>query len=639
MVGTVKEAKTLNRLWMNSCSYYGKNIAFARHEHDLDAEDEREEEVLFYKEFTYEAIEKCIVDVGAALAYIGLREFDKVAILAENSTRMIIADFAVLGNRACNIPIATHVTDDELRNLLEALQVRIVVVDHEKRLEQFHNVIDSIDSVHAIVVLSREYCSPPTEEEKIVFAFDHLLQLGEESKLLHIFQGRRDSTEADDLATIMYTSGTTGKMKGVPLTHGNIMSNVTTVSSLVSIEQDDRFISILPSWHTFERTLEYIVLHCGASIWYTDKKHFRHDLLDIKPTYMASVPRIWISLYNSIKESLRKTGRDRLFNRLFAHSQRVIRDKRLKEGRYIKRDGVISKRKKARLYDRLCHMLADILFYAPIRMKIGGHFKAGISGGGHLPDYIDDFFEVLNVPLLEGYGLTEAAPVISVRTFDHNIPHTAGEPIPGTKILFLDKAGVETPPFIGGVIHVRGPQVVEGYFDGALLDKGRFYTDDLGRKWLNTGDEGYLADSGDLIVMGRQRELIHLSRGKVIAPESVEAALMRTSLIDQIAIFKAKNDDRLFALIVPNESTLKSKCRRRLIPYSKSNDGNNRVRRLYEKRIEALLHVAHLHSVEIADFRFTESFTEKDYTMTHTFKFRRSVIAERDKELLECMNR
>lgn len=630
----MKDVETLNHLWMNSCSKYRRNTAFARHAHDLDAEDESEQEVLYFKEFTYGELDTCIVDIGAALAYVGLRERDRVAIVSQNSTRMLITDFAILGNRACTVPIATYLEPEEIGRIMKDLKCKIVVVDNEERLEALHDVIDSIETIHAIIVLSREYCSPPTEEKKIVFAFDHLMQLGEDSKQFHVFQNRRESTEPQDLATVMYTSGTTGPMKGVPLTHRNIISNVVNVSSLVEVEESDRFLSILPSWHSFERTLEYIVLYCGASIWYAEQGRFNQDMLEIKPNYMASVPRVWISIYNRVKTRLRKSGREKIFNKLLSHSQRVLRVKRMHQARYIQRKGSSIKRRKATMVDYIYHFLGNILFYGPIRSRIGGHFKAGISGGGHLPDYIEDFFEVLNIPLLEGYGLTEAAPVISVRSFDHNIPHTAGRPIPETELLFIDEDGIEADSSDGGIIHVRGPQVIDGYIDGGKLELDCFYEDSLGKRWLNTKDVGYLADSGDLIILGRSTEIMSLPNGDSISPERIEAALLRSSLMSQVFVCKAPEDDRLFALIVPNKEALKSKCKRRLIPYSLDRD-NARVQRLYEKRIEALLHVGHLHEITISGFAFVEAFSREDHTMTHTFKLRRSEILKRSKEVLK----
>lgn len=630
----MNEVATLNHLWMNSCRKYRTNTAFARHAHDHDAEDESESEVLYYKKFTYGELDTYIVDIGAALAYIGLREKDRVAIVSHNSTRMLITDFAILGNRACTVPIATYLNSDEIGQIISDLKCKLVVVDDEERLEALHDVIDSIESVHAVVVLSRDYCSPPTEEKKIVFAFDHLMQLGEDSKQLHVFQNRRESTEPQDLASIMYTSGTTGPMKGVPLSHRNIMSNVMNVSSLVAIEESDRFLSILPSWHSFERTLEYIVLYCGASIWYSEQGRFNQDLHEIKPNYMASVPRIWISIYNKVKARLRKSGQEKLFNKFLSHSQRVLRVKRMHQARYIQRKGSSIKRRKATLIDYMYHYLGNIFFYGPIRRKIGGHFKAGISGGGHLPDYIEDFFEVLNIPLLEGYGLTEAAPVISVRSFDHNIPHTAGRPIPETSLLFIDEDGIEADPSDGGVVHVRGPQVIDGYIDGGKLDLDCFYEDSFGKRWLNTKDVGYLSDSGDLVILGRSTEILTLSSGDQISPERIEAALLRSSLISQAFVCKAQEDDRLFALIVPDKEALKSKCKRRLIPYSLDRD-NARVQRLYEKRIEALLHVGHLHEITISGFAFVEPFTREDHTMTHTFKLKRAEIIKRSKSVLD----
>ena len=391
----------------------------------------------------------------------------------------------------------------------------------------------------------------PAEENLKVLNFKTLLAVGLDHPLKTTTQNR------ETLATLMYTSGTSGKPKGVMLTHGNLLYQITTFGAIVPPLPGDRVLSILPSWHAYERTVEYYILSQGYTQIYTNIRYFKQDLQEFKPHLMVAVPRLWESVYEGVQKQFRQQSatKQKLVNFLLANSQRYIEARRIVQGLTLTSQlpnlpqRLLAGQRAIALWP--LHALGEQLVYKKVREATGGQMKYAITGGGSLAMHLDTFFEIIGFSILMGYGLTETSPVTNVRRPWRNLRGSSGQPIPGTEIRIVD---LETrhPLPIGqrGLVLVRGPQVMQGYLDAEATAK---VIDSEG--WFNTGDLGWVTAENDLVLTGRAKDTIVLTNGENVEPQPIEDACMRSPYINQIMVV-GQDQRSLGALIVPNLEAL-----------------------------------------------------------------------------------
>jgi long-chain acyl-CoA synthetase len=635
--------KTLNEMWLNSFSEFSDRKAICvRHSCSIKLPDGKKSETVSYTPTTYQELESMIADVGRGLIKLGLNEREGVGIIGENCIRWIICDLAVLGNRAYNVPRGSSSTRDEILYILTHAEVKIVIVGDEKELQRVLQCRKQLPKLSLIIVLDQEFKDTNISEN--IYSFDYVLNLGKHAtdREVALFNKRRNDTLPSDIATIMYTSGTSGTPKGIPLTHSNIMHNVETLPFMLHLNSSDRFLSILPIWHTFERTMEYILFRVGGSLWYTSPLTILKDFPMVNPTYLVSVPRIWISIYKGVMAKVRRSGKKELFDRIYHHSLKLINAKRYRQHRQYLLAGEESGKNSASPADYLFHLLGNLLIYRRMRKKLGNNFTAGISGGGSLPEYIDDFFEVLGVTLLEGYGLTETSPVVCVRTFEHRIPYTVGRPLPQTDMKVLDEDGKEVPPGEKGAVWVHGPQVMKGYYKNPEETARVMVKDSKNRLWFNTGDLGRETRDGDITILGRIKDTIVLIGGENIEPEQIEKTLKRSEYIDQVMVC-GQDQEYLTALIVPDEKMIKEECAKLNMACKREKIKelckNEKLKKVYLKIIEGLISEENgFKEIElIHHIAFTEPFTPESGTLTTTLKIKRHEVQKRDGQPIRDM--
>ncbi|HUX39193.1 MAG TPA: long-chain fatty acid--CoA ligase, partial [Rectinemataceae bacterium] len=379
----------------------------------------------------------------------------------------------------------------------------------------------------------------------------------------------KGSTE--DVATIIYTSGTTGDPKGVVLTHANYVYQAQqTVPGIIHVQPGHIFLSVLPIWHSFERIAQYIVLYAGAALAYSKPvgSILLADFQAVRPQWMTSVPRIWESVMDGVYRTIRQQGgiKKTLFEFFVWVGGKRAWAKNALLGRLPEFHA------RSRFLDILSAILpwlvltplaglGDALVFGKIKEKLGGRFIAGISGGGALPPAIDRFFAAIGVLILEGYGLTESAPLISVRPQDNPKPGTIGPAIPGTEVRILDEQGKDLEWGHKGLILVRGPQVMQGYYKRPDL------TSRVMREggWLDTGDLGMVTRQGELAITGRAKDTIVLLGGENIEPLPIEQKLCESQYI-HTAVVLGQDMKYLAALIVPNEETVTAWAKENNIP-------------------------------------------------------------------------
>lgn len=477
-----------------------------------------------------------------------------------------------------------------------------------------------------------------------IYYFSQLEKMGKEALLKGDRRFFNISQQAlpDDLITIIYTSGTTSDPKGVMLTHRNIMHNVVNVPlTLGDFNEHDRFLSVLPSWHIYERTVEYCAIGIGASTAYSKpfKQVLLPDLLLEKPTIMCTVPRIWQSLYKGILQKI-KMGR-KLQQLIFFQGLDIA-----KKYKYAKRmlDDTLPLFDRAQFSEKeminarntvrnlsLLYKMSDKLVFKKIRDMLGGEIKFAISGGGALPEDIDIFLDAVGVLVLEGYGLTETSPVVAGRKQLNPIIFTVGEPIFGTSIKIMDKETIDLEVSDGnpGIVFVKGDLVMKGYYKNKqktaeVLKDGWFDTGDLGKKTYN---------GKYLKIIGRIKDTIVLAGGENVEPQPLEDKLKESPYIN-MAIVVGQDRSRLGALIVPDFEALKEYAHKKHLNYQNNEEliKKKEVLSLYQQEQKRLISKEYgfqPFETVMGIALLVDEFSQEKGEMTESLKLKRFIIHEK----------
>ncbi len=617
---------TLNDLFYYAKDQYGSQETFF-------AKDSQKN----FKSTTFREAFHQAENLGLSLIELGLNPGDKVGLMADNRTEWAVADMSVLLNGACNVPRGSDSTPSEIQYILEHSEAKFCFVEHEKLMESIRPLADKT-KVQKFIIMDPSY----TAKDGTVLAMTELIRKGESlRKNLSTLETRAKHTKYDDLFTIIYTSGTTGLPKGVMLTHQNMIYNVVQVPPRVGLSKGDRSLSILPVWHIFERAIDYAILAEGASIAYTNVRDLRDDFQKIKPTFMASAPRLWENLYSGIKQKLEKAPESR--RKLFDIAYEVC--KRWKDGAdYLNGNKLIAteespfermKNTTVALANSINLFVAakvlDGIVFSKIRDVLGGELRGTISGGGALPAHVDEFFNVIGIPVYEGYGMTECAPIISVRSVGKVIQGSVGKWTDGTNVRVLDDKGTEVPTGKMGIIHVKGPQVMKGYYKN---EEATAKT--LKDNWLNTGDLGFVSFNGTLSVRGRVKDTIVLLGGENVEPVPIENLLLENALVNQVIVV-GQDEKSLTALIWPD----KERAKEAGLVFKDGEDWNQNkaAKAFYQNIIKKQISSENgFKSFEkLTDFRFLPKAMEVGDELTNLFKMKRNVIHDKYKSLIKEM--
>lgn len=507
---------------------------------------------------------------AAGLQGLGVKRGDNIGLISDNRQQWFVVDLAIQCLGGVDVPRGCDSTADEISYILGFSGCKLAILENQSQLEKVRSRLKSLKSLKKIIVIDPHY-----EARKVagleVFTYAKILENGSKADLA-IIDAEIDKGGPDDLVTIIYTSGTTGEPKGVMLTHRNFLHQAQHVFSLVGVGSGDRWLSVLPVWHSFERVMQYIALASRSAICYSKPvgSILLADMQLIKPTWMASVPRIWESVRDGIYRKVNREGGVKKALFLFFVSVGAV----WKSSVQMVRGQMARFRKRSRLLDFVIGIipaillwplkaLGDILVFGKIKAKLGGHFVAGISGGAGLPKHVDKFFQSAGILLLEGYGLTESAPVLSLRSLSRPVPGTIGKAFPGTELKIRDEDGKEVKPGEIGILYARGPQIMKGYYHRDDLTAQAIDRDGF----LNTGDLAMATYDGDYKIVGRAKDTIVLLGGENVEPALIEERLKYSPYI-ALAVVVGQDKHFLGALIQVDPENVKTWARENHILYT-----------------------------------------------------------------------
>ncbi|HDQ13589.1 MAG TPA: long-chain fatty acid--CoA ligase [Sediminispirochaeta sp.] len=587
---------------------------------------------------TYKELFEEVRKFAAGLHKLKVKRGDHVGLISENRKEWFVADLSILSLGAADVPRGNDSMAAELAYILGFSECSLVIVENGDQLKKILSVKDQIPSLKHFIVLDSEYEAVDTGKIN-VHGYSDVIALGEsqlESKP-DLITKEIEQGQDDDIATIIFTSGTTGEPKGVMLTHHNFLYQVGCIPDRISVKPGDVWICVLPVWHSFERIVQYIALGSASTLAYSKPigQIMLADMAAIHPKWMASVPRIWEAVRAGIYRNVKQNGGLKLL--LFNFFVSVGGTHKKLEDLLTGRTPDFKKRSRGLDFTMAIlpyllmwplRLLGNALVFNKIKAKLGGSFVAGISGGGALPPSVDAFFGSAGILLLEGYGLTETAPVLAVRSQFKPIPGTVGTPLPGTECRILDENGRVLAPGTMGVIHVRGPQVMQGYYNkpeatAAVLDS---------EGWLNTGDLGMLTHRGELKITGRAKDTIVLLGGENIEPLPIEQKLTESEYIDT-AVVVGQDQKFLAALLVPNFDAVERYADENHIPYDKIEDlmESEDIRELFDSEINYYVseHTGFRTFERVYRFKLLKSAFQVGDELSAKQEIKRHVIAEK----------
>jgi long-chain acyl-CoA synthetase len=560
-----------------------------------------------YAGMTYGELDELSGDLSESLRALGVGKGDRVGIISYHGPEWVLSDLAALKLGAAIVPIYHTLTPSAMSYILKDAGCRIVFVENPLMLAAVDSVRDDLPALeHAVMFEDEGEC----RRETCLYVKD----LIESGRKMAGAEGERTRISPDDIATIVYTSGTTGDPKGVMLSHGNITSNALAVAARFGIDSADTFLSFLPLCHMLERTCGYYaMLFSGVTIAYAgDLTTIVEDVLTIRPTVLIVVPRIVEKIYEAVEKKVLESSV--LRRRMVYEAIRVLNERVNREYRG----------ERVSLTLKAAAALADRLVASRFRMIAGGRVRLLVSGGAPLDRSLAKTLLVLGFNILEGYGLTEASPVVATAIPGDNRLGTVGRPLDGVEIGFGDD----------DEILVRGPNVMQGYLGRPEETAGTINAEG----WLHTGDQGKFDGHGNLLITGRIKELIVTSYGKNVAPVPIEAEIAKSPYIDQ-ALLYGDNRKYITALIVPEKCAIEEYAAGRglIAPGYEELLKSEAIRDLISTEVDkATVRFARYEKVK-AFVLLPESFTVANKLMTPTLKLRRKLVIERYRDMIEAM--
>lgn len=588
--------------------------------HDL-AKKYGEREALIYQDFggkewkslSWNKFSATVKQVSNALLNIGVKEQENIGIFSQNSIQYLFCDFGAWGVRAVTIPFYATSSEQQIQFMINDAKVRFLFVGEQEQYDRARRVVSLCPTLERIIVY--DAMVHISEHDTNAIYFDDFLKLGDKLPRQTEVEQRQREANNDDIANILYTSGTTGDSKGVILIHGQFHAAMIANDECVDVNEHDRVMNFLPYTHIFERGWAILCLSEGATlIVNTHPQEVQQSMREMHPTCMSSVPRFWEKVYQGVMEKIDHASS--MQRKLFHHALAVGRKHNIE---------YLSLGKKPPVALHLEYELLNRTVFSLVRKELGlenAHFFP--TAGAAVSEHVEEFVHSIGLNMIVGYGLTESLATVSC---DHlNKPYTVGSvgrPINGIDIRISDE----------GEILLKGPTITKGYYNREDLTRQAFTEDG----YFRTGDAGYLKN-GELFLKERIKDLFKTSNGKYIAPQMIESKILVDKYIDQIAVIA---DQRKFvsALIIPVYGMLEEYARAHNIAFENREQlcANPQIYAMMKERIDTLQQqLAHYEQVK----RFTllpHQFSMEKGELTNTLKIRRRVLNENYKAEIDKM--
>jgi len=565
-----------------------------------------------YRDISWNQTHRRAMGAALGLMSMGLKRGEMVSILSENRPEWVMTDLGVLSIGAVDVPIYATDTPEQCAYILKDSGSRFIIVSNGMQLGKILKVRKDLDHLEKVIVMDYWDAYPYPEW---VMGFHQLVEMGLKYKDERFYTDQIEKVGEDDLATLIYTSGTTGEPKGVMLTHRNFISNTRDIMSAGILSDADVGLSFLPLSHSFERTVGYYVGIVGGGIiaYAENMDTLLVNLSEIHPTVMAAVPRLYEKVYSTIKANV--AAGPPLKQKIFAWAIGV--------------GGQVSKK----LQDKqpippllqAQYKVAEKLVFNQLKEKLGGKLRFFSSGGAPLAKEIAEFFHSAGILILQGYGLTETAPVLTMSTprdFKHG---SVGKPAPSVQIR-LNPGDNE--------ILAKGPNIMKGYYNKP--DKTKEVIDEEG--WFHTGDVGEWDNEGFLFITDRLKDLIKTSGGKYVAPQHIEGLMIQNPFVEQVCVI---GDKRKYctALIVPNFDRLAQWADDKEIKYKDNKDliSKREIIKLLGDAVKEVNKTLPSYETLKHFTLLAEEFSQENTMLTATLKVRRKNVNSYYKKEIDSM--
>ena len=547
--------------------------------------------------------------VAAGLLSSGVQLGDSVALLSNTRVEWTVLDYAALSIGAVVVPIYHSSTPQQIQFVLRDSEARMLVLENRVQLEELSASLAVVETLRCKVVFE----VMDLREQPDTMLFDELIRQGrrymrDESTE---FEAVLRAVRRDDLATIVYTSGTTGAQKGVHLSHGNILAAIDSISQVLPVGPDDTTLLCLPLSHIFPRLAQFAALEYGFCIAYAQRVDLLAEVLaEVRPTFFFGVPRLYERIYHQVVSGYRE----------LPPLMRTMVRKGLEAARDDEEQPLLGRR----LVNRLHEKIAERTLFEALREGMGGRLRFCVSGGAPLNTEVAEFFRLASIEILEGYGLSECVGAATINRFGDNRIGTVGRPLPGVRLRIA----------ADGEVLLRGDMLFGGYHNQPEETELAISEDG----WFRTGDVGTLDDAGFLVITDRKKDIIVTSGGKNVAPQWVEAALRLSPYVFDAMVFGDRRP-HLVALITLNEDEVRSFASSLGLPVDDWGAllRDARLRGLMDAEIERC-------NARLSPFERVRShrilrrpLSIEGGELTPTMKVRRGIIWERNRPLIEAM--
>lgn len=543
-----------------------------------------------------------VKQVSNALLNIGAKPHDKIAVFSQNCVHYLYTDFGAYGIKVCSIPFYATSSEQQIQYMINDGQVRFLFVGEQDQYDKAHRVFALCPSLERIIIFDSSVRI--STHDPAALYFKDFIKLGENLPRQTEVEALYQSASMDDMANILYTSGTTGDSKGVMLTYGQYDAALRANDEVVPVSEKDRVINFLPFTHIFERGWAYLCLSEGAQLFINTYPHeIQESMRQVHPTCMCSVPRFWEKVYIAVKAKMDEAGS--VQKKLFYHALAVGRKRNIE---------YIANGKRPPLTLELEYKIINKTILSMVRKQLGlEHPNIFPTAGAYVSPEVEEFILSVGIGMVVGYGLTESLATVSCVHLDKKFTiGSVGRPISSIQI----KIGEDNE------ILLKGPTITKGYYHRDTTNARVF--DEEG--FFHTGDAGYMKD-GELFLTERIKDLFKTSNGKYIAPQQVESLLLVDKFIDQVAVIA---DQRKFvsALIVPEFRLVEDWAREHHIAFSSREDlcANEQVKKMLQERINTLQQqLAYYEQIKRITL-LPHHFSMESGELTNTLKIRRPII-------------